>query len=62
VQCDVWSVGLTMMEVAIGKFPFPPDGKPMSIFELLEFIINEPVPRLPEGAFSSRFEDFMTQW
>ena len=61
VQCDVWSVGMTLMELVLAKFPFPPDGKPLSVFELLEYIVHEPVPTLPPGQFSKEFEDFIAK-
>ncbi|KAI9012777.1 kinase-like domain-containing protein [Gaertneriomyces semiglobifer] len=61
VQSDVWSLGITLMELALGKFPFPPEGKPLSVFELLEYIINEPVPTLPPQDFSQELQDFLTR-
>lgn len=59
VQSDVWSVGITLMELILGKFPFPPDGKPLVVFELLEYIVNEAVPRLPEGKFAIDLNKFL---
>nr|KAJ3405488.1 MAP kinase kinase (MEK) [Polyrhizophydium stewartii] len=61
VQSDVWSLGMTIMELVLGKFPFPPDGKPLSVFELLEYIVHEPVPTLPPGQFSKEFEAFIAR-
>eukprot|EP00842_Homolaphlyctis_polyrhiza_P001359 jgi/Hompol1/2223/HPOL_002145-RA len=61
VQSDVWSLGMTLMELVLGKFPFPPDGKPLTVFELLQYIVNEPVPTLPEGQFSKEFETFIAR-
>lgn len=62
VQSDVWSLGITLMELALGRFPFPPEGKPLSIiFELLEYIVHEPVPTLPKGEFPPIFEDFIAK-
>uniref|UniRef100_A0A8C2DCZ1 Dual specificity mitogen-activated protein kinase kinase 2 n=1 Tax=Cyprinus carpio TaxID=7962 RepID=A0A8C2DCZ1_CYPCA len=91
VQSDVWSMGLSLVELAIGRFPIPPpdakeleaifgrpvldkggaeghsmsprqrppgrpvsghgmDSRPaMAIFELLDYIVNEPPPKLPHG-------------
>jgi mitogen-activated protein kinase kinase len=49
------------MEVAIGKFPFPPEGNPLSIFELLEYVVHEPMPKLPKDEFSSEFVDFVSK-
>jgi mitogen-activated protein kinase kinase len=50
---------MTLVELVIGKFPFPPNGQPLSVFELLEYIVNEPVPTLPSGLYSTEFEQFI---
>ncbi|KAK9381683.1 kinase-like domain-containing protein [Kockiozyma suomiensis] len=57
VQSDVWSLGLMLLQLAIGHFPFDrPDQAPLSILDLLQQIVNEPAPRLPDnGIFSSEF-------
>ena len=31
----------------------------MAIFELLDYIVNEPPPKLPAGVFSTEFKDFV---
>jgi len=31
----------------------------MAIFELLDYIVNEPPPTLPAGIFSDAFKDFV---
>lgn len=81
VQSDIWSLGLSLVEMAIGMYPIPPpdtktisaifgqhDGdspshtngpRPMAIFELLDYIVNEPPPKLPSGFFTSEFKDFV---
>ncbi|XP_030756562.1 dual specificity mitogen-activated protein kinase kinase dSOR1 [Sitophilus oryzae] len=82
VQSDIWSLGLSLVEMAIGMYPIPPpdaktlaaifgsskdsdspDGsrtpRPMAIFELLDYIVNEPPPKLPSGIFSDDFKDFV---
>ena len=33
--------------------------KPMAIFELLEYIVNQPPPRLPSRVFSPEMRDFV---
>ena len=53
---------MTLVELVIGKFPFPPNGQPLSVFELLEYIVNEPVPTLPAGIYSKEFEGFIAEW
>uniref|UniRef100_A0AAQ4QML1 Dual specificity mitogen-activated protein kinase kinase 1 n=1 Tax=Gasterosteus aculeatus aculeatus TaxID=481459 RepID=A0AAQ4QML1_GASAC len=99
VQSDIWSMGLSLVEMAIGRFPIPPpdakeleqifgspaegegacsesspkpqppgrpgsshgsDRPPMAIFELLDYIVNEPPPKLP-GIFSAEFQDFVNK-
>uniref|UniRef100_A0A8B9QDB5 Dual specificity mitogen-activated protein kinase kinase 1 n=1 Tax=Apteryx owenii TaxID=8824 RepID=A0A8B9QDB5_APTOW len=101
VQSDIWSMGLSLVEMAIGRYPIPPpDSKelelmfgcpvegdspvtetsprqrtpgrpvssygpdsrpPMAIFELLDYIVNEPPPKLPNGVFGSEFQDFVNK-
>ncbi|KAJ2481977.1 Protein kinase C signaling pathway involved MAPKK protein [Coemansia sp. RSA 2131] len=59
VQSDVWSLGLTLIEVSQNQFPFPPPGHPqLSVIELLEFIIHMPVPEM-DARFSSECRDFV---
>lgn len=67
VKSDVWSFGLTIMELAIGKFPFnsnehidEDDSGPAGILDLLQQIVNEPAPKLPKSdAFPSILEDMI---
>lgn len=68
VKSDVWSFGLTIMELAIGKFPFASneqhsdddDNAPAGILDLLQQIVHEPAPRLPKSdAFPSILEDMI---
>ncbi|KAI8994759.1 kinase-like domain-containing protein [Pilobolus umbonatus] len=45
VRSDIWSLGLTIIEVAQNKPALPPPGQgDLSIFELLKYILNEPIP------------------
>ncbi|MBN3306679.1 MP2K1 kinase, partial [Amia calva] len=100
VQSDIWSMGLSLVEMAIGRYPIPPpDAKeleqifgcpvagdvsyseanpkprppgrsvgsygpdsraPMAIFELLDYIVNEPPPKLP-AIFGFEFQDFVNK-
>ncbi|VDO95003.1 unnamed protein product [Soboliphyme baturini] len=85
IQSDIWSFGLSLVELAVGQrvitfrcvsFNFAnykqvifqgrsyggeeaaasPRG--MAIFELLDYIVNEPAPTLPRGLLSDEFTDF----
>lgn len=59
---DIWSFGITLLEIAIKHFPFKSkDGKPMSNFwEFLNFIKSNPPPKLkPSDGFSSEICDFI---
>lgn len=94
VQSDIWSLGLSLVEMALGLYPIPPPdysslahrfgaqftdltpgrvGSPLTkspksaghgsrqlaIFDLLEHIVNEPPPRLPQGLFTDEFVAFV---
>lgn len=70
VKSDVWSVGLTLMELAIGRFPFGSDndmngedsGGPQGILDLLQQIVLEPAPKLPKSdAFPQIMEDMIAR-
>ncbi|XP_017784277.1 PREDICTED: dual specificity mitogen-activated protein kinase kinase dSOR1-like [Nicrophorus vespilloides] len=76
VQSDIWALGFTLLEMAIGMYPIPPPKKDtltqilsgkikmynfmdMSIFDILNYVvINEP-PTVPDGLFSIEFKDFI---
>ncbi|KAL2262411.1 hypothetical protein VTK26DRAFT_1405 [Humicola hyalothermophila] len=67
VKSDVWSFGLTIMELAIGKFPFASseqlsdaESAPAGILDLLQQIVHEPAPRLPKSdAFPQILDDMI---
>ncbi len=67
VKSDVWSFGLTIMELAIGKFPFAAseqlsdaESAPAGILDLLQQIVHEPAPQLPKSdAFPQILEDMI---
>lgn len=71
VRSDVWSAGLTVMELAVGRFPFDTSDTsagdrasagPMGILDLLQQIVHEPAPKLPKSdAFPKILDDFVAK-
>ena len=68
VKSDVWSLGLMVMELAIGRFPFDAsetagDREPGmgGILDLLQQIVHEPPPRLPKSSAFPLILDEMIQ-
>ncbi|CAM9164125.1 unnamed protein product, partial [Sphacelaria rigidula] len=58
---DIWSLGLVIVALALGKFPLPTHG---GVFEMMQAIANDPVPTLPRQSFTPElceFVDFMLQ-
>ncbi|KAF8606117.1 kinase-like protein [Ceratobasidium sp. AG-I] len=45
IRADVWSTGITFLELAQNRFPYPPDLGPI---ELLTYIVNGEVPELDD--------------
>ncbi|XP_034566916.1 dual specificity mitogen-activated protein kinase kinase 6-like [Notolabrus celidotus] len=58
VKSDIWSLGITMIELAILKFPYDSWGTP---FQQLKQVVDEPSPVLPADRFSPEFVDFISQ-
>ncbi|EDV34597.1 uncharacterized protein Dana_GF21403 [Drosophila ananassae] len=56
IRSDVWSLGISMIEMATGRFPYDNWRTP---FEQLRQVVEEDPPRLPAGKFSPEFEDFI---
>jgi mitogen-activated protein kinase kinase len=71
VRSDVWSVGLTVMELAVGRFPFDTSDSmagdrasagQMGILDLLQQIVHEPAPKLPKSdAFPPVLHEFVAK-
>ncbi|XP_006812536.1 dual specificity mitogen-activated protein kinase kinase 5-like [Saccoglossus kowalevskii] len=63
VPSDVWSLGVFLLEMAQGRFPYPttPKEQALSAIDLLQCIVHENPPRLPPGIFTAAFADFVEQ-
>ncbi|KAI6251502.1 MAP kinase kinase MKK1/SSP32 [Erysiphe necator] len=68
ITSDVWSTGVTLLEVAQHRFPFPADGTDVQpragLIDLLTYIVRQPVPKLkdePEAGikWSENFKYFI---
>lgn len=68
ITSDVWSTGVTLLEVAQHRFPFPADGTEMQpragLIDLLTYIVRQPIPKLkdePEAGikWSENFKYFI---
>ncbi|OXC68753.1 hypothetical protein AYX13_02679 [Cryptococcus neoformans] len=68
IKADVWSLGMTLHEIAHLRFPFPPEGENQSVapIELLSYIVTAPVPVMIDDLsvgrmWSEPIKDFMGQ-
>ncbi|XP_059495287.1 dual specificity mitogen-activated protein kinase kinase 5 isoform X5 [Stegostoma tigrinum] len=64
IHSDVWSFGISFMELALGRFPYPQIQKnqgSLMPLQLLQCIVDEDPPVLPVGEFSEPFVHFITQ-
>ncbi|XP_025096480.1 dual specificity mitogen-activated protein kinase kinase 6-like isoform X2 [Pomacea canaliculata] len=58
IKSDVWSLGITMIELATNEFPY---SKWKTPFEQIKQVVMEESPKLPPNRFSPEFEDFVSQ-
>ena len=64
IQSEVWSIGITVMELAMGRFPYEFETKsyppsPIGPLDMIQSIINEPPPRLPTNEHSNEVREFV---
>lgn len=71
ITSDVWSLGVSLLEVAQHRFPFPADGTEMQpragLIDLLTYIVRQPIPKLkdePDSGirWSDKFKYFIECW
>ncbi|PFH56502.1 hypothetical protein XA68_16411 [Ophiocordyceps unilateralis] len=58
VQSDIWSLGLTVIECATGRYPYPPEVS-STIFSQLSAIVEGDPPDLPKEGYSDTARDFI---
>ncbi|PSK41401.1 hypothetical protein C7M61_001083 [Candidozyma pseudohaemuli] len=58
VQSDIWSLGLTILEIAAGSYPYPPETFD-NIFSQLSAIVDGEPPKLDSNLFSKEAQIFV---
>lgn len=59
VQSDIWSLGLSITECALGRYPYPPETY-NNIFSQLSAIVDGEPPDLPAEGFSEAARNFVS--
>jgi mitogen-activated protein kinase kinase len=59
VSSDVWSLGLSMIEIGLGKYPYPPETY-SNVFAQLTAIVHGDPPDLPEECYSETARDWVS--
>jgi mitogen-activated protein kinase kinase len=60
VSSDVWSLGLSMIEMSLGRYPYPPETY-SNVFAQLTAIVHGDPPELEEDKYSEVARDFVAR-
>ena len=55
---DIWSLGLSIIVSALGKFPYEAKH---GYFGVVSMVLDEPAPNLPDS-YSFEIRDFISKW
>ena len=58
IRSDVWSFGISMIEISTGIFPYNTWVTP---FDQLKQVVQNDPPSLPQGQFSPTYCEFLDQ-
>lgn len=59
---DLWSLGLLLIECAMGRYPYPDPNdevQELGYWELMQYITHKESPKLPND-FSPEFQNFVS--